>query len=228
MLESSSDPRSKQQYALPAGATAAQAREVLVQFVERALRRPAKADEVERFAGLLEREMAAGETPHAALRTAMLAVLCSKDFIYIVEGSPDENTHRINDWELATRLSYFLWNTMPDAALLAAARSGTLHQPDVLRSQVERMLHDPRIARFTDSFARQWLQLRLVGKFPPDKKLYPDYDDYLQTSMVTETTAYFHRVLAENLSLREFLDSNWTMLNSRLAIHYGIGPQVDR
>ena len=222
LLESWPTP-AQHQYALPAGATAAQARDVLVPFVERALRRPSRADEIDRFAGLMEREIAAGESPPAALRTAMLAVLCSKDFIYLVEGSPDENTHRINDWELASRLSYFLWNTMPDDALRSAAQGGTLHQPEVLRSHVQRMLHDPRIERFTDSFARQWLQLRLVGKFPPDKKLYPDYDDYLQKSMVTETTAYFHQVLTENLSLREFLDSNWTMLNARLAIHYGIG-----
>ncbi len=213
----------QQQYALPPGASAGQARDVLARFIERALRHPSRPDEVDLFAQLMEREIAAGEAPPAALRTAMLAVLCSKDFIYLVEGSTDENARHVNDWELASRLSYFLWSTMPDAALADAARSGTLHQPEVLCSHVERMLHDERIDRFSESFARQWLQLRLVGKFPPDKKLYPDYDDYLQKSMVTETTAYFHHVLARNLSLREFLDSDWTMLNARLAIHYGIG-----
>ena len=87
------------------------------------------------------------------------------------------------------------------------------------------MLHDPKILRFAEAFPRQWLQLRQVGMFPPDRKLYPDYDDYLQKSMVAETTAYFRQVLEANLSLREFLDSDWTMLNARLAVHYTI-PNV--
>jgi hypothetical protein len=114
---------------------------------------------------------------------------------------------------------------MPDATLLNLASKGTLHQPEVLRAQVKRMLADERITRFTSSFTRQWLQLRRVGMFPPDKKLYPTYDDYLQKSMIGETTSYFHEVLVKNLSLREFLDSNWTMLNARLAEHYAI-PNV--
>jgi hypothetical protein len=118
---------------------------------------------------------------------------------------------------------------MPDAALLDAARAGTLHQADVLRSQVQRMLHDPRAVRFTEAFPREWLQLRMVGMFPPDKKLYPDYDAYLERSMKEETTAYFREVLEKNLSLREFLDSDWTMLNARLASHYGMpGIEADR
>ena len=225
ILESTPTPV-QQRYALPDTATAAEARELLAPFIQRAFRRPARPAEVDRYVRLLEREMAGGEKPAAALRTAMLAVLCSKDFFYIVEGSPEENARRINDWELATRLSYFLWNTMPDAELLDAARNGTLRQPDVLRGQVARMLHDPRISRFAETFSRQWLQLRLVGMFPPDKKLYPDYDDYLQKSMVSETIAYFDQVLRQNLSLREFLDSDWTMVNARLAIHYAI-PQIN-
>jgi len=156
----------------------------------------------------------------------MLTAMCAKDFFYIVEGSEDRNTTQINDWELATRLSYFLWSTMPDQQLLDAAAKGTLHQPEVLKAQVSRMLTDARIDRFTTSFARQWLQLRRVGMFPPDKKLYPTYDDYLQKSMVAETTSYFHEVLTKNLTLREFLNSNWTMLNARLAEHYEI-PNVN-
>ena len=217
----------QQQYGLPEGAGAAEAQAVLAKFVERAVRRPARPGEVEGYAQLMERELKAGENPASALRTAMLAVLCSKDFLYLVEGRPDEPVRQVDDWELAARLSYFLWSTMPDGPLADAARSGTLHQREVLQSQVRRMLADPRIGRFTDSFARQWLQLRMVGKFPPDKKLYPDYDDYLQTSMVAESTRFFGQVLAENLSLREFLDSNWTMLNARLAIHYGIDRVTD-
>lgn len=197
-----------------------QARESLARFAERAFRRPVKADEVDRFVKLVESEMASGESFFAAMKTSLLAVLCSKDFFYLVEGSTESNSTQLNDWELASRLSYFLWSTMPDAMLFEAARNGTLHQPDVLRAQVKRMLADPKAERFTVNFPRDWLQLQMVGMFPPDKKLYPDYDAYLEKSMLRETTVYFREVLQQNLSLREFLDSDWTMLNPRLARHY--------
>lgn len=204
---------------------AAHRRDAIERFVEQALRRPARQVEVDRLVSLMQSEIGKGEKGAAAFRTAMLAVMCMKDFFYVVEGSQDENSHRINDWELASRLSYFLWSTRPDEALRSAATNGTLHQPDVLRAQVARMLGDAKVRRFTEGFSRQWLQLRSVGMFPPDKKLYPDYDDHLQKSMVAETTNYFDQVLRKNLSLREFLDSNWTMCNARLAMHYQI-PNV--
>lgn len=206
-----------------------QVREALTRFAQRAFRRDLRAGEVEHYVKLVESEIASGEKPDAAMKTALVAVLCSKDFLYLVEGSDTENTQRINDWELASRLSYFLWSTMPDAALLESARSGTLHQPEVLRAQVARMLKDEKGRRFSTAFPRQWLQLQKVGMFPPDKKLYPDYDAYLQKSMIGETTAFFREVLESNLSLREFVDSRWTMLNARLAGHYGIpGVESDR
>jgi hypothetical protein len=210
----------------PAGEGPDQVRETLARFLTRAYRRPARPAEVDRLLALVDRERKSGEAPGAALKTAFLAALCSKDFFYIVEGAADRNDARINDWELATRLSYFLWSTLPDAPLLDAARDGSLSRPDVLRSQVKRMLADPRIERFAAAFPRQWLRLGKVGMFPPDKKLYPDYDEHLQKSMVQETTATFREVLFKNLSLREFLDSDWTMLNARLAEHYGI-PGVE-
>lgn len=199
-----------------------EARDVLARFATKAFRRPARPGEVDRLVALVERERKSGESPVAALKTGLLAVLCSKDFFYLVEGAPDRNDARISDWELASRLSYFLWSTLPDAPLLEAARDGSLRKPDVLRSQVQRMVRDPQIERFASGFPRQWLRLAKVGMFPPDKKLYPDYDDHLQRSMVRETTATFREVLFKNLSLREFLDADWTMLNARLAEHYGI------
>ncbi len=199
-----------------------QARASLSRFAERAFRRPVKDVEVDRLSKLVESEMANGETFFASMKTAMLAVLCSKDFFYLVEGSTDREGSQLNDWELASRLSYFLWSTMPDAALFDVARAGTLRQPEVLRAQVKRMLADPKAARFAESFPRDWLQLQMVGMFPPDKKLYPDYDTYLEKSMVGETTAFFREVLQKNLSLREFIQSDWTMLNPRLAHHYGL------
>jgi mono/diheme cytochrome c family protein len=200
----------------------AQAREGLSRLAERAFRRPVKPAEVDRLVTLVAAEMKNGEKFDAAVKTAMLAVLCSKDFLYLVEGSADSDAAVLTDWELASRLSYFLWSTMPDEPLLAAARDGTLRRPDVLRPHVRRMLQDPRAGRFAEAFARQWLQLRRVGMFPPDKKIYPTYDAYLERSMVGEPVAFFGQVLRENLSLRELLDSDWTMLNARLAEHYGI------
>lgn len=210
----------------------AQTRECLTRFAERAFRRPVKEAEIDKFVKLVENEMKSGENFEAAVKTGLVAILCSKNFIYLVEGSTDAKGERLSDYELASRLSYFLWSTMPDETLFDAARKGNLRQPEVLKAQVARMLRDPKAARFADSFSRQWLQLRMVGMFPPDKKLYPDYDDWLQKSMILETTSYFREVLDKNLSLREFIDSDWTMVNARLAEHYGMsnvdGDQMRR
>ena len=199
-----------------------QARAGLSKLAERAFRRPLRKGEIDRYVSLLESEIKSGEPFESAMKTAMLAVLCSKDFLYVVEGSSAEASTKLNDWELASRLSYFLWASMPDEALTAAARDGTLHQPEVLRAQTQRMLKDPRAKRFAQSFSKQWLQMRHVGMFAPDQKLYPSYDAHLERSMIDETTEFFGQVLNENLSLKEFIDSDWTMLNARLAEHYGI------
>ena len=200
-------------------------RQKLRKFAERAFRRPPTPMEIERLAKLYDTEVASGESPESAFKTAIVAVLCSKDFLYVVEGATDRPDGKLTDWELATRLSYFLWGSMPDEPLFAAARAGTLSKPDVLREQTARMLKDPKAAKFAEAFPRQWLQLKMVGMFPPDKKIYPDYDSHLEQSMLRETTSFFREVLEKNLSLREFLDSDWTMMNARLAMHYGM-PEV--
>jgi mono/diheme cytochrome c family protein len=200
----------------------AHARSIVARFAERAFRRPPQPAEVDRYTQFVLEELKGGKTFEGAVRSALLAILCSKNFLYLVEGSPETNTTRLNDYELAARLSYFLWSTLPDDELLAVARAGTLHEPVTLRNQTRRMLADPRAAAFADAFPRQWLQLRRVGMFAPDKTLYPEYDDYLQNSMIAESTSYFRHVLVNNASIREFLDSDWTMLNQRLATHYGI------
>jgi mono/diheme cytochrome c family protein len=205
-----------------AAGDAAHAREVLVRFLGRAFRRPARPDEVERLMTLVERERRLGGGFAASLKPALLAALCSTSFLYLVEGSAGAPSPRLGDWELASRLSYFLWSSMPDERLLDLARQGTLRQPGTLRAEARRMLADARARAFMDAFPRQWLQLRRVGMFAPDRKLYPEYDDYLEKSMVGETTAFFREVLQRDLGLREFLDSDWTMLNERLALHYGI------
>ena len=200
------------------------ASKVLKQFATQAWRRPATDAEMERYLKLVQAELKAGETNRAAYRAAMIGILTSKNFYYLEEGTPGEKRAKVNDWELASRLSYFLWSSMPDEELFATAQAGTLTKPDVLRAQLTRMLGDAKINRFTTAFPRQWLQLHRVGQFPADAELYPDYDKWLEESMVLESTHYFDAVFKENLSLREFLDSDWTMLNPRLALHYGLPP----
>ena len=199
-----------------------QARECLTRLAEHAWRRPVTDEEVDRYLKIVETQIQAGASFRTAMKTGMLGILVSQNFCYLTEGSPDHARAQLNDWELASRLSYFLWSSLPDEELMEAARSGTLHQPDQLRKQLRRMLVDPRITRFTDSFPRQWLQLKRVGMFPPDVKLYPDYDPWLEKSMVLETTSFFREVFQANLSIAEFLDSNWSVMNPRLALHYGL------
>jgi len=194
----------------------------LRRFMQQAWRRPISDAELAPYLGIVDGELKSGAPFPAAYKTAMLAVLTSKNFYYLAEGSPHEDREKLNAYELASRLSYFLWSSMPDAELLDAAKSGDLTTPEGLRRQLYRMLETSQIHRFTDSFPRQWLQLDRVGEFPPDSKLYPDYDKWLEQSMVLETTGYFAEVFAKNLSVAEFLDSDWTMVNPRLALHYGL------
>jgi mono/diheme cytochrome c family protein len=199
-----------------------QVREGLGRMARRAFRRPVTAEELEGYVGIVQAELAAGEKPLDAVKAGMLAILCSKSFLFIAEG--DENADRLvlNDWEIATRLSYLLWSTMPDDELFSLAEQGKLRDKAERAKQVARMLADPRAERFSDSFSSQWLNLRKVGQFPPDKKIYPDYDAHLEKSMVGETKAFFHEVLHSDLTLREFLNADWSMLNSRLAQFYGV------
>ncbi len=200
----------------------AEARECLRRFATRAWRRPVTDAELDRYLKIVASELAAGESFRSAYRAAMVGVLTSKNFYYLEEGSAAQRRETVDDWELASRLSYFLWSSLPDDELLQLAQLGTLHRPEVLRTQVVRMLADAKISRITQSFPRQWLQLHRVGAFPPDASLYPDYDKWLEESLVLETTGYFGEVFSKNLPLREFLVSDWTMLNPRLAMHYGI------
>lgn len=194
--------------------------ERLRKFAERAWRRPVATEELQDYLQFYREEREAGETKADAFRTALLGVLTSRNFIYLVEGDSVAR-ERLTDWELASRLSYFLWSSMPDDALFAAARNGAL-TGDGLKSEVDRMLTDERIDRFIDDFSRQWLQLHRVGMFPPDKKLYPAYDDWLETSMETEPVEYFREMFATNQPIEGFLDSDWTMANARLCDFYGL------
>lgn len=199
-----------------------QVREGLGKLARRAFRRPVTAEELDKYVGIVKAEIAVGEKFRDAVKTGMLAILCSKSFLFLAEGDENRERNLLNDWEVASRLSYLLWSTMPDEELFKLAEQGKLRDKAELSRQVTRMLADPRAARFCDSFASQWLQLRKVGRFPPDKKLYPDYDAHLEQSMIRETKAYFREVLDRGLTLREFLHSDWSMMNARLAHFYGV------
>ncbi len=204
------------------GASMDEVRASLGTLAHRAFRRPVKPEEPDGYLATVKSELAAGEKFNEAVRAGMLAILCSKSFIFMAEGDEDVNRTTLNDWEIASRLSYLLWSTMPDEELFSLAGQGRLHNKGELAKQVSRMLADPRAGRFSESFAAQWLNLRKVGMFPPDKKLYPDYDKQLEKSMIGETTSFFREVLDQGLTLREFLKSDWSMMNQRLAEYYGL------
>ena len=194
-----------------------------------------KQEELENYLQSYSAEREAGEKTIDAYRIALQGVLTSRNFIYLVEGEP-EARERLTDSELASRLSYFLWSSMPDDGLFGAAnvgqaarlsselelQAGSLHYVKNLSVQVDRMLEDEKTNRFIDDFSRQWLQLHRVGMFPPDKKLYPGYDDWLETSMRAEPVEYFREMFTKNLPIEGFLDSDWTMANARLCDFYGL------
>lgn len=204
----------------PVDATPEIVAEYLQRFTQSAWRRPVMAEELENYLQAFHEERKAGKTMADAYRIALQGVLTSRNFIYLVEGDPVAR-ERLSDWEHAARLSYFLWSSMPDEAVFAAAESGALHD-EGLTIVVDRMLNDSRINRFIDDFSRQWLQLHRVGMFPPDKKLYPAYDDWLETSMQAEPVEYFREMFSKNLAIEAFLDSDWTMANARLCEFYGL------
>lgn len=202
-----------------------QVRAGLEAMAKRAFRRPLQEGEIQTWLKIVEKEIAAGEKFPDAIKSAMTAILCSKSFLFLAEGDQNEDRHTLNDWELASRLSYLIWSTMPDDELLNAAEQGRLNDKAELQHQLARMLADPRSDRFIRSFATQWLRLRKVGMFAPDRNIYPNYDSHLEKSMIEEPLAFFGEVLRKGLTLREFIDSDWTMVNPRLAGFYGL-PEV--
>jgi len=204
----------------PDDATTEVVAEHLQRFAERAWRRPVKAEELEQYLQSYREELEAGEKPADAYRVALQGVLTSRHFIYLVEGDPVAREH-LKDTELATRLSYFLWSSMPDDALFTAAKGGAL-KGDGLKKEVDRMLADGKAGRFIDDFSRQWLQLHRVGMFPPDKKLYPAYDAWLEDSMRAEPVEFFREMFVKNLPVESFIHSDWTVANARLGEFYGL------
>ena len=209
----------------PDDATPEVVAEHLQRLAERAWRRPVRKAELDDYLHSYRTEREAGEKPADAYRVALQGVLTSRNFIYLVEGDTVAR-ERLTDSELASRLSYFLWSSMPDDGLFTAAQGGTLNG-EGLKKAVDRMLTDSKAGRFIDDFARQWLQLHRLGMFVPDKKLYPTYDAWLETSMRGEPVEFFREMFAKNLPIDSFVDSDWTMANARLCDFYGLpGPKA--
>ena len=200
-----------------------QVRQSLTRLATRAFRRPVTPSEMDGYVKIVQRELDAKESFRDAVKAGMASILNSKSFLFLAEGDEERTRQTLNDWEIASRLSYLLWNTMPDGELFTLAQEGKLRDRSVLAAQFRRMIADPRATRFTNSFSTQWLRLRKVGMFQPDKKLYPDYDKGLESSMIEETKAFFREVLNNGLTLREFIQSDWSMMNELLAKYYGLG-----
>jgi len=194
-----------------------EAEPVLLRIATAAFRRPAAKTEIAPYLALFNQELGAGDSFENALRTAVRAIFCSPKFLYL-----QEKPGRLDDHALASRLSYFLTRTAPDAELLQAADSGRLASEQELLSQTDRLLDHPKAERFIADFTDAWLDLRNIEFTNPDKKLFPEYDPYLQYSMLKETRGFFATLLKENLSVANFIDSEFAYINDRLAEHYEI------
>lgn len=189
----------------------------LVNFAQRALRRDLSEDDLQPYLQLLEQKIDAGVDPIESLRAAYRAVLCSPRFMYFVE-----QPGRLDDFAIASRLSYMLTGSMPDDTLRRLAQEGQLNDPNVLHEQVERLLAAPGGRDFVERFTAQWLDLVDIDFTEPDRKLHPDFDSVVQNAMLAETQAYVQHLLEHDLPAAELLDSNYSFLNSRLARYYGI------
>lgn len=201
------------------------AAQIVGAFAGRAWRRPVGEDEVERLMALVRLAREEGDSIVEGIRLAFRAVLLSPHFIYKVELDPDPHDltpHRLTDHELATRLSYFLWSTMPDDELRAAADAGRLSDAEELDAQVRRMLADPRAEALVDDFAGQWLFVRAMTDVAPDYAAFPSFDDLLRGAMVTEALTMVGHLIRENAPLARMMDFDTTWLNPRLAEHYGL------
>jgi hypothetical protein len=202
------------------------ARESLRPLMRRAFRRPVTDDEVNRFVSLVENAVSQGETFERGMQFALQAVLCSPSFLFRIETDvkPDDPNarHEVTPFELATRLSYFLWSSMPDDELLVLAEKNELREPKVIQQQVQRMLKDKRSEALVENFALQWLNLRSLDELTPDATKFPDYSPQLRDDMLRETSKFFEHILREDLSTLELLDGKFTFVNERLAKHYRI------
>ncbi len=210
------------------------AKTILTSLMERAYRRPVTQEELAaklELVALVQRE---GDTFQEGVRLALQAILASPNFLFRIESDPkvqatpainrvaNETAHPVSDIELASRLSYFLWASMPDQELMQVAKARTLRQPAVLEAQVRRMIADPKGRNLVDNWAAQWLQLRNLGRTKPDPKRFPTVDDELLDAMRRETSMFIEAIIKEDRSILDVIDAPFTFINGPLARHYGI------
>ena len=213
----------------PADATAAEgeacAVAIIASLARRAYRRPVTFADIEQLTGFYRDGYAEGGF-EAGVETALRALLASPEFLFRIERDPagvaPGAAYRVGDLELASRLSFFLWSSLPDDELIDAAAAGRLREPGELRAQVRRMLADPRAGTLTTNFASQWLHLRNLDAVTPDARAFPDFDDNLRQGFRTETELLFRSVVDEDRSVTDLLTADYTFLNERVATHYGV------
>ena len=210
-------------------AEAAYAREVLRRFAIHAYRSPVPPAELDRLVSYWTKARASSDSLEASLRDTLSVVLSSPRFLGLPASRSAGDKQRLTDHELASRLSYFLWSTMPDETLFRLAGQRKLRDSAVFSEQIRRMIQDPRAGAFIEQFAEQWLDLDRLQRVAVRKNNYPGFDDQLSASMRQETISFFGEVLRDDLSIFQFLDSDFTCVNETLAAHYGIpdvvGPQ---
>lgn len=208
------------------------ARKVLSAFMRNAFRRPVEEGEVNRYLSLFDRAQSRGATYEASVRLAIKGVLISPNFLFLVEPAPDqEGVYPLDDYRLASRLSYFLWSSMPDEELLTLAGQGCLHDPGVLRQQVRRMMKDPRSVALAENFATQWLGITTLGDTRrPDPARFPQFNDSLAGDERQEVVLFVDSIFRDDRSVLDLLNATYTFANNRLAKLYGIpgvrGPEM--
>ena len=209
------------------------ARTILERFATRAYRRPATPAETVRLMSFVDLAFRNGDSFERGIQLAVQAVLVSPHFLFRVEldsrpratgqpARPSAGGEPIGEYELASRLSYFLWSTMPDEELFRQAAEGKLHSPEILAGQVRRMLLDPKSRALVENFAGQWLQIRNLKTINPDRERFPGFDEPLREAMLRETELFFDEVMRGDRSILDFLDADFTYVNERLARHYGM------
>jgi hypothetical protein len=206
---------------------AEQTREIVGRLLPKAFRRPVTKDEIEAIAKFADRAVADGQKWEVGMQHAVIAMLCSPKFLFRAEldDRPDSaESHPIGEFELASRLSYFLWSSMPDDELFKLAGEKKLSVN--LEAQVRRMLKDPRSIALVDNFAMQWLNLSQLQTHMADAKLFPKFDKELRDAMLGETRAFLHHVIREDRSLLDLIDADYTFLNGRLGSHYGVADTL--
>ena len=202
---------------------------LLSRFLRRAWRRPVNGEEIKKWMAHYQKMLQQGDSPILALKETLSATLASSNFLYLTEPFEFDKSRKLNAHELASRLSYFLWSSMPDEELSELADSGRLLEPSVLRKEFDRMLADSKADRFAEQFSMQWLDLEGVDRVAINPQYYKGFDNSLKPDMVGETQAFFREILRSNTSALQFIDAEFTMLNASLAKHYGLeGPKSQR